>query len=139
MSDRLRVELRAYSLCKKDDAWAESVHRNVSHFARTRASAQLPYLAASQRLAQNLAAAESLSSDALQHFYQCMRRYKAIGQRAPTRALALRGIKRPIRQLVADVYRIAHVGLRDWAQDLGSVVKLAVADADRPRRTAFAS
>ena len=131
MSDRLRCEVCAYQLCKVDDTWAEAVHRDVSGFGKRATAAKVPYIAAAHRLGQTMASVDKMSPSELSQFHDCMRRYKAIGQKKPGRAKKLRSLHKTVAQLEGQVYRCDSSACRDWGAELGSAMKLL---DDRPAK-----
>ena len=100
-----------------------------------RTRSQLAYAAASFRLSQNLAAVDAMTPGELKRFHDCLRRYKAIGQRDPASARSLRGVKRKAAWLAEQVYRSGSAGLANWAAVLGTAGQLAIGDDDSRRQS----
>ena len=130
MSDRLRTEARAYQLCNIDDTWAEVAHRDVSGFGKRATAAKVAYVAALQKLCQNLDSLENAAPAQLFALYGFMRKHKAIGQQlAPRPRQPLRSVHKRLGQLWAQVYRYDQATVRDWGLELDNALKLL---DDRP-------
>ena len=136
LSDRLRVELRAYQMCKLDDTWAESVHRDVSCLTKRTCCVTPMYVAAKQRLPQTLASVDNMAPDAVAAYYKCLRRVKAIGQLKAPRAAALVPARKPLKAILGQVYRCDESALRNWGSELSGVLCcLASSSVQRKRDT----
>ena len=114
VSEQLSAELRANAMCKLDDTWAEAAHRDISHIGKRAASSKVPHTAASQRLEQNLAMADSLDDRGQRYFHRAYRQWKAIGQRTAKRSKWLRPRRMSDRKVKQMVYRYDKAALRSW-------------------------
>ena len=129
MSDRLRCEIRAYQLCKVDDTWAEAAHRDITGCRGRKTGAKVAYVAATQRLRQTLAWVDTMTQTQLDTFHTCMRRWKAIGQFAPSRQKSMVPVHRKPSSIFAQVHRYDSAAVRDWGMELDSAIKWL---SDRP-------
>ena len=132
LSERLRVELRAYSLCKLDDTWAESIHRDISCLTKRAVNCRPMYVAAKLRLPQTLASLDGIALKSRLAYNECLQRFKAICQLNPQRAARLVPSRMPLKDVLARVYRCDAVALRNWGSELG-VVSHCLADGQRKR------
>ena len=78
MSDRLRLEVSAYQLCKLDDTWTEASHSLVSSHTKKSPAATIPFCAASLRLSQTLASFDEGTEDQQQDLLRCYTRWRSI-------------------------------------------------------------
>ena len=90
-SQMLHMELDAYKWCKVDDTRVEATHRDVSRERRRVTRASQAWLSSTLRLRESLVLRESLDALGRVRFERLWRRWKAIGQVVPRRALALTG------------------------------------------------
>ena len=134
LSKRLQEELRAYSLCKLDDTWAESTHRDISCLLKRATNCRPVYVAAKLRLQQTLATFDRMSPDARHSFGECLQRFRAIGQSNPSRAEALVPSKKPLKVILDHVYRCDTAALRNWGSELGTALK-CLTDGQQPKRS----
>ena len=119
LSERLREELRAYSLCKLDDTWAESTHRDISCLLKRATNCKPVYVAAKQRLQPTLASIDGMAPDARHAFGECLRHFKAIGQSKSSRAAALVPSRKPLKVImdrsIGATRRRCAIGPVSWA------------------------
>ena len=135
LSERLRVELRAYSLCKLDDTWAESTHRDISCLLKRTANCRPVYVAGKLRLQQTLASIDGMAPDARCAFAKCLQHFKAIGQSKSSRAEALLPSRKPLKVILDQVYRCDALALRNWGSELGCVLKCLDDGQQQPKRS----
>ena len=135
LSERLRVELRAYSLCKLDDTWCESTHRDISCLLKRASNCRPVYVAAKQRLHQTLASIDGMTPCARQAFNACLQHFKAIGQSKSSRAVALVPSSKPLKVILEEVYRCDSLALRNWGRELGSALKCLTDGQQQPKRS----
>ena len=118
VSEALLLEVQAYQWCKLDDTWAESTHRDVSRDRARVTNASQAWQSSTLRLGQNLALWDKLDPHGRVRFDIMFRRWKAIGQIVPRRALVLRQRKLSMKGVLQFVYRTAGHALEDWAGQL---------------------
>ena len=83
MSGPLRAELNAYRLCKLDDTWAESSHRDLTRITRKSTAEDLPWTASTYRLNQNLKYVDRMQPHQVRRFAWLFYWWKAIARRSP--------------------------------------------------------
>ena len=114
----LRVELNAYRLCKLDDTWAESSHRDLSRIGRLGTFEDMAWSASTYRLKQNLEYVSKLDASETRRFAWLFHWWKAIARRKPLIRRKVHVVK-PVRMRKARiqcfVYRYKDEALRDWA------------------------
>ena len=120
MSNRLASELMSYAMCKLDDTWAEAAHRNISGQRKRAPSARVANMAATQRLAQNLATEDNLRGGDLEYFHNAFRKWKAIGQKTALAANRLRPVKKKASVVEAQVYRFDKAARVSWGALVGT-------------------
>ena len=138
LSERLRIELQAYSMCKIDDTWAEAAHRDVSCMTKRAARVKPVYVSAKQRLAQTLDSVDRMSCSERHEFHRCLRRFKAVGQSNPERAAALIAPRQTLKAIAGKVYRCDDSALRNWGRELGNALGCLAIDQPNTKRSLIA-
>ena len=115
MTQTLRRALLEYALANVDDTWAETSHRDVSHFSKTHASSKVPYMAASYRTTQVLDMYKALDGPGSRMFRDCLTRTKELGRCRGARQERLATQRWRRKDLNAFIYRFDSTANVDWA------------------------
>lgn len=129
MSERLKGEVASLGAIPMDDTAAESPHAAAHRLMRHGPASRWPWVAASMRLEQNLADAESLPASVGVELEDCWRTHTSI-MRKPSSKLPDRPLKRQPTKLQQDVYCMSFV--HDRAPEMDSACNFENDDPGDP-------